>query len=348
MCTYLKRNMTIEPPDSGSPSEHSDAATHAFRSLDPITLLDAIDATGLSTDGRISALNSYENRVYQIGLTDGESVIAKFYRPHRWSDASIGEEHSFCQRLVEANVPVVAPLPNTEGSTLHTTGLYRFCVYPKVSGRAPELDDPRHLAAIGRTIACLHQVGEQVVFEHRPEIDVERLGYDASDYLLASEHLPDDLYDAYEDISSELIERVEDVINSCDVAWLSLHGDMHPGNLLWGQDAPWILDLDDAASGPAIQDLWMFLSGDRAYASARLDDLLEGYETFRTFDRRELALIEPLRALRLISYAAWIARRWEDPAFPRAFPFFDTERFWSEHILSLKEQCAALDEPPLH
>jgi len=278
--------MTIEPPDSGSPSEHSDAATHAFRSLDPITLLDAIDATGLSTDGRISALNSYENRVYQIGLTDGESVIAKFYRP-----------------LPRSPTPRAAP-----------------CTRPVYTDSA-----------------CTQKSAV-----------VERLGYDASDYLLASEHLPDDLYDAYEDISSELIERVEDVINSCDVAWLSLHGDMHPGNLLWGQDAPWILDLDDAASGPAIQDLWMFLSGDRAYASARLDDLLEGYETFRTFDRRELALIEPLRALRLISYAAWIARRWEDPAFPRAFPFFDTERFWSEHILSLKEQCAALDEPPLH
>ena len=339
--------MTTENADNGSPSDREDAATHAFRSLDPITLLDAIDARGFRTDGRISALNSYENRVYEIGLTNGESVIAKFYRPHRWSDASIFEEHEFCHRLVEADIPVVAPLADSRGNTLHSTGLYRFCLFPKVNGRAPELDDFRHLAAIGRTVACLHQVGESVVFEHRPEIDVQRLGYDASDYLLASEHLPDDVYDAYEDVTTELIERVEDAFDNSDVEWLSLHGDMHPGNLLWGQDAPWILDLDDTASGPAIQDLWMFLSGDQAYASARLDDLLQGYETFRTFDRRELELIEPLRALRLISYAAWIARRWEDPAFPRAFPFFDTARFWGEHILSLKEQCAALDEPPL-
>ncbi len=342
-----RENPDIETPDNGSPSDHEDAATHAFRSLDPVTLLDAIDATGVRTDGRISALNSYENRVYEIGLEDGSSVIAKFYRPHRWSDSSIHEEHDFCQRLIDADVPVVAPLPDLHGCTLHTTGPYRFCLFPKVSGRAPELDDPRDLAAIGRTVACLHQVGEQVVFEHRPEIEALRLGFDAIDYLLDSEHLPDEVYEAYEDIASELVERVDSVIQRCDVEWLSLHGDMHPGNLLWGQDAPWVLDLDDTASGPAIQDLWMFLSGDQAYASARLADILQGYETHRAFDRRELELIEPLRALRLVSYAAWIARRWEDPAFPRAFPFFDTARFWDEHILSLKEQCGALDEPPL-
>lgn len=339
--------MTAPTPTSGDPSEQDDEATLAFRALDPITLLDAIDATGQLTDGRISALNSYENRVYAIGLDDGSSLVAKFYRPHRWTDASIIEEHEFCQTLLEADIPVIAPLADEQGHTLHTTGVYRFCLYPRVAGRPPELDDPKQLAAIGRTIARMHRVGEHVFFEHRPEIDVQRLGYDAIEYLLNSTHLPDDVYQAYDDIATELIEVVDDRVENTELEWLSIHGDMHTGNLLWGQDTPLILDLDDAASGPAIQDLWMFLSGDRRYSAARLEDLLQGYETFRAFDRRELALIEPLRALRLINYAAWIARRWADPAFPRAFPFFDTRRFWDEHVLSLREQRALLDEPPL-
>lgn len=344
MTTDLMNDTTSIDVD---PLALDDEATLAFRELDPVTLLDAIDAIGFETDGRISALNSYENRVYSIGLDGGDSVIAKFYRPHRWSNEAIREEHAFCATLLDHDIPVVAPLPDSHGDTLHATGAYRFCLYPRVTGRPPELDDPKQLAAIGRTLALLHQVGDDVCFDHRPDIDAERLGYEAVDYLLDSQHIPDELHSAYEDIASELVERADEVLARTEVDWLSLHGDMHPGNLLWGTDTPLIFDLDDAASGPAVQDLWMFLSGDSGYAQARLDDLLQGYETFRTFDRTETLLIEPLRALRLINYAAWIARRWADPAFQRAFPFFDTDRFWGEHVLNLKEQLATLDEPPL-
>ncbi len=325
----------------------ADDATLAFQALDPVTLLDAIDAAGLSCDGRISALNSYENRVYAIGQDNGDQVIAKFYRPHRWTDEAILEEHTFCQTLIDADVPVIGPIEDHTGKTLHSTGVYRFCLYPQAHGRAPELDDPKHLSAIGRTLALLHEVGEHVYFDHRPDIDAERLGFAAIDYLLDSEHIPEDLCNAYEDVATALVEHADETLEDTDVDWLAIHGDMHPGNLLWGADSPLIFDLDDTASGPAIQDLWMFLSGDTGYAQARLDDLLGGYETFRNFDRRELVLIEPLRALRLVNYAAWIARRWKDPAFQRAFPFFDTDTFWGEHILQLKEQMAALDAPPL-
>lgn len=303
---------------------------------------------GWTTDGRVSALNSYENRVYTIGLEDGSSVIAKFYRPGRWSDASILEEHTFCAALAEHDLPVICPLKNSLGHTLHKHGLFRFCLFPRSGGRPPELDNPDQLAVIGRTIARLHLVADTMQFEHRPIIDANRLGEDSADYLLSSPLLPDEQASIYESIIDDLLDKVHEQMDVNPYQELCLHGDFHPGNILWGaDDTPNLLDFDDTATGPAMQDLWMFISGDRRYAQSRLGDLLDGYNEFRQFDEREIALIEPLRTLRIIHYAAWIARRWADPAFGKAFPFFAESRFWDEHIQSLREQRVALDQPYL-
>lgn len=321
-------------------------ATLAFQTLDPVQILDAIDDAGWQTDGRVSALNSYENRVYSIGLEDGTSVVAKFYRPGRWSDATILEEHAFCDALIERDIPVIAPIKDKEGSSLHHTGLFRFSLFPRAGGRPPELDNPEQLAVIGRTIGRLHLVADSHQFNHRPFIDAERLGDESADFLLSSPVLPADQAHIYESVINDLLPEVHDCMESIDYEEICLHGDFHPGNILWGSDGtPHLLDFDDAATGPAMQDLWMFISGDRRYAQARLGDLLDGYYEFREFDEREIALIEPLRTLRIIHYAAWIARRWEDPAFVQAFPFFSSARFWDEHIQSLREQRVALDEP---
>ena len=325
-------------------NEHE--ATIAFRTLDPHQILDSVDSVGWMTDGRVSALNSYENRVYSIGLEDGSSVVAKFYRPGRWSDSGILEEHAFCHALAEHDLPVVCPLKNDHGQTLHTHGLFRFCLFPRSGGRPPELDNPDQLAVIGRTIARLHLVADTHQFKHRPTIDANRLGEDSADYLLNCELLPTEQANIYESIIDDLLDEVHEQIDANHYHELCLHGDFHPGNILWGADnTPNLLDFDDTATGPAMQDLWMFISGERQYAQARLGDLLDGYHEFRDFDEREIALIEPLRTLRIIHYAAWIARRWADPAFGKAFPFFAEPRFWDEHIQSLREQRAALDNP---
>lgn len=325
---------------------NDDEATLAFRTLDPIQILDAIDSAGWRTDGRVSALNSYENRVYSIGLEDGSSVVAKFYRPGRWSDDTIIEEHAFCDALIERDLPVIAPIKDKQGKSLHHAGLFRFSLFPRAGGRAPELDNPAQLAVIGRTIGRLHLVADSHHFEHRPYIDTERLGDESADYLLGSSILPSDQAHIYESVIDDLLPEVYERMESVDYEELCLHGDFHPGNILWGSDeTPHLLDFDDTATGPAMQDLWMFISGDRRYAQARLGDLLDGYFEFREFDEREIALIEPLRTLRIIHYAAWIARRWQDPAFEKAFPFFASARFWDEHIQSLREQRVALDEP---
>jgi len=335
----------IDDPDANTVNDDTDA-TLAFRSLDPVQILDAIDEAGWRTDGRVSALNSYENRVYSIGLEDAAPVVAKFYRPGRWDDATILEEHRFCAALVARDLPVIAPLQDADGNTLHRSGPFRFCLFPRSGGRPPELDNPEQLAVIGRTIGRLHLVADTHPFEHRPFIDATRLGDDCADFLLDSDVLPSEQAHIYESVIDDLLPEVHDCMEANGFHELSLHGDFHPGNILWGSDnTPNLLDFDDTASGPAMQDLWMFISGDRRYAEARLADLLDGYNEFRSFDEREIALIEPLRTLRIIHYAAWIARRWEDPAFKQAFPFFAGARFWDEHIQSLREQRVALDEP---
>lgn len=320
----------------------------AFQALEPNRILDAIDAAGWRTDGRVSALNSYENRVYLIGLEDGHSIVAKFYRPERWEDAAIAEEHRFCEELVAADLPVVAPLGNEENTLIHVPP-FRLCVFPKAGGRPPELDNSEQLTTIGRTLGRLHLVGELKPFEHRASVDVTRLGTESVNHVLDSNQLPMELNRAYEAAVHPLLDEVSHRFTDCTgIQSLRIHGDFHPGNILWGaDDTPHLLDFDDTAMGPAIQDLWMFVSGDHRYAQDRLGDLLDGYTEFREFNERELQLIEPLRTLRIVHYAAWISRRWEDPAFQQAFPFFGGNRFWDEHILALKEQRARLDEPVL-
>ncbi len=320
----------------------------AFHTLTPDTMLDAVESIGYRTDGRFLALNSYENRVYQIGLEDAEPIIAKFYRPGRWSDDAIIEEHIFTAQLAADEIPVVAPLADDSGKTLHHWADHRFALYPRRGGRTPELDNPEQLEMIGRFIARIHLHGQVGEFEHRPRLDIDSFGVAPSRYLLENRKIPADLEQSYASLIDDLLLRIRRCFDAAgEVANIRLHGDCHPSNILWRDDTPHIVDFDDARMGPAIQDLWMFLSGDRQYATARLADLLEGYTQFRDFDPRELHLIEALRTLRMIHYAAWLARRADDPAFKMAFPWFYTRRYWDDHILALREQAALMDESPL-
>lgn len=319
-----------------------------FGDLTPDTLLDAVESVGVHCDGRFLALNSYENRVYRIGVTDAEPVVAKFYRPGRWSDAAILEEHRFTLALAAEEIPVIPPWQDAAGSTLHRHGSFRFALYACRGGRPPELDDPTHLEQLGRFIARVHALGAVQPFQHRTRVDIESLAVVPRRFLLEQGFIPAYLVPAYETLTADLIVQIESWFKRAGaVREIRLHGDFHPGNVLWTAQGPHIVDFDDARMGPAVQDLWMFLSGDRPYMTARLGDLLEGYTQFFDFNPAELQLIEPLRTLRMIHYAAWIASRWEDPAFPRAFPWFNTNRYWEEHIGSLREQAALMNEPPL-
>lgn len=325
------------------------AKKDSFETLSPEVILDAIESqSGLLTDGRLLALNSYENRVYRIGIEDGLPLIAKFYRPERWTEDQINEEHSFAQELADSEIPVVTALPDQQGKTLRKSNGYHFALYPMRGGRSPELDNPQQLEIIGRFIGRIHKVAEIKEFKHRPIIDTATLGHVSANYLLDNDRLPGDLADAYESLVIDLLEKVDDQIEDISKSRaIRLHGDFHPGNILWRDETPHIVDLDDARTGPAIQDIWLFLSGDRHYQQARLADLLEGYTQFREFDPKELGLIESLRTLRMIHYAAWLDIRRDEPAFQQAFPWLASPRYWDEHILELKEQSAALDEPPL-
>ena len=298
-------------------------------------------------DGRFLALNSYENRVYQVGIEEDEPVVAKFYRPGRWSDEAIAEEHGFSGELLEHEIPVVAPLA-VGGDTLLRHAGFRFAVFPRRGGRWPDLDNPDNLVWLGRFLGRIHLVGSARPFRHRPSLDSRTFGWEARRYLLNEGFVPSELVPAYESVSGDVLKRVESRLSDAgEVAHIRLHGDCHPGNILWTEEGPHFVDLDDCRTGPAIQDLWMLISGDRGERAGQLSELLEGYGDFRDFDPRELSLIEPLRALRMIHYAAWLARRWTDTAFQMAFPWFNGQRYWEDHILALKEQMAALDEPPL-
>jgi len=325
----------------------TDAAALAFADLQPEDIVATLEQTGFACDGRFLALNSYENRVYQIGIEDDRPVVAKFYRPGRWSDDSIHEEHQFSIDLANQDIPVVPPL-SINGDTLKHAGNYRLAVFPCRGGRAPDLDNYELLAQLGRLIARIHLEGEVSSFEHRPRVDIDSYGVKSVDYLLDNDFIPEDNREAYESI----VEFVLDGIEACyaragTTQEIRLHGDFHPGNVLVDQDRLHIVDLDDARHGPAVQDLWMFMSGDRAEQTPQLEALLRGYQQFRRFDARELHLIEALRSLRIMHYAAWLARRWEDPAFKIAFPWFDSRRYWDDHILALREQVALMQEPPL-
>jgi len=323
------------------------ATTTPYATLTPDTVLNALDSIGLHSDGRLLALNSYENRVYQIGLEDASPVVAKFYRPARWPDAAILEEHAFTRELAEREIPVVAPL-EIAGNTLHRYADFRFTVYPRRGGRAPELDDPNTLEWMGRFIGRIHAVGALKTFQHRPALDITSFGDVPREFLLTNNWIPPDLDAAYRSVIDQALESVRHCYARAGaVASIRLHGDCHAGNVLWTDDGPHFVDFDDSRMGPAVQDLWMMLSGERADRARQLADVLAGYEDFYDFDPRELHLIEALRTLRLIHYSAWLASRWEDPAFPIAFPWFNTQIYWQDRILELREQIALMDEPPL-
>jgi Ser/Thr protein kinase RdoA (MazF antagonist) len=318
-----------------------------YSKLDPATVLEAVEQVGIEPDGRTLALNSYENRVYQVGVEDARPVVLKFYRPGRWSDEVILEEHDFSLELVDAEIPVVAPLVCDDQTLLECRG-YRYAIYPSVGGRWPELDTTADRVVLGRSLGRLHAVGAVSEFEHRDFLDPDRLGGEASDWLLEHEWLPPHLESAYESLTDDLLPAIEERFRLAgDYHEQRIHGDCHPGNILWSGSGPLFVDLDDCLAGPVVQDLWMLLSGERDEMRLQLSELLEGYVGFANFDTRQLWLIEALRTLRLIHYAAWIARRWHDPAFPKAFPWFDDARFWEEHVLSLREQAALMQEGPL-
>jgi Ser/Thr protein kinase RdoA (MazF antagonist) len=319
----------------------------AYQELTPDDIIGAVESVGLACDGRLLALNSYENRVYRVGLTDAPAVVAKFYRPGRWSDAAIREEHDFTLELADADIPVATPLAR-DGDTLHVHGDFRFAVYPCFGGRAPELDDRDLLRQLGRLVARIHRCGEQQAFRHRPAITRPRLGDESRDFLLGEGFIPPDIEPAYIAACDAVLAAVDACYERCGPHMtLRIHGDFHPGNVLVRDDIVHLVDFDDTAMGPAVQDLWMFLSGDRREQEPQLAELLGGYGEFRRFNPAELHLVEALRTLRLMHYAAWLARRWDDPAFRTAFPWFNTQRYWDDHVLALKEQLALMNEEPL-
>ena len=318
-----------------------------FTALTPDAVLDALDSIGLRGDGRLLALNSYENRVYQAGMEDSSPLIAKFYRPARWTDAQILEEHAFVATLVEREIPVV-PALEINGHTLHAFNGFRFSVFARHGGRAPELDNRDTLEWMGRFIGRIHAVGALESYSHRPALNIQSFGVDTSEYLLTHDFIPAELLEVYRGVVAQALDGVRrNYERAGAVKNLRLHGDCHVGNVLWTDAGPHFVDFDDSRTGPAIQDLWMLLSGERADMTRQFSDLLAGYEDFYEFDPRELHLVEALRTLRLIHYAAWIARRWDDPAFPVAFPWFNTQRYWQDRILELREQIALMDEHPL-
>jgi Ser/Thr protein kinase RdoA (MazF antagonist) len=322
-----------------------------FARLTPEVVLDALDSVlesvGVRTDGCMLPLNSYENRVYQVGVEDGPPVVAKFYRPERWSDEAILEEHAFVAELAAREIPAV-PARTFDGRTLHTFDGFRFSVFDRRGGRAPELDRKGTLEWLGRFIGRIHAVGQTADYAARPVLDIKNFGYEPRDYLLAEGFVPSDVRAAWQAAVNLALEGVERAFETAgDVRQLRMHGDCHPSNVLWTDAGPHFVDFDDSRMGPAIQDLWLLLPGERKEASRALTDLLAGYEDFCEFDQRELHLIEALRTLRLIHYSAWLARRWDDPAFPVAFPWFNTQRYWEDRILELREQIGAMQEGPL-
>jgi Ser/Thr protein kinase RdoA (MazF antagonist) len=329
-----------------------EAGPSAFSSLNPDMVFDAMHDAGYQCDGRLLALNSYENRVYQLGVEDASPLVVKFYRPHRWTDAQILEEHAFVASLYAAEIPVVAASFGKHGSTLQHFRECRFAVFPSQGGRAPELDRPDTLEWLGRFIGRIHAVGRQSSFFHRPSITLETFGSQALSYLLARRCIPEDLLPAYTAAANLMLENVALCYERAGiVGMLRLHGDCHMGNVLWTESGlhpgPHFVDFDDSRMGPAIQDLWMLLSGSRLEMQNQMSDILTGYEDFSEFDPNELHLIEALRSLRLLHYSSWLAQRWEDPAFKLAFPWFNTQRYWQDRILEMREQIALMDEAPI-
>jgi Ser/Thr protein kinase RdoA (MazF antagonist) len=320
---------------------------HPYDRLTPDVIIAAVESLGRLSDRRILALNSYENRVYQVGIEQSAPLIVKFYRPDRWSNAAIQEEHGFALELAAAEVPVVPPLV-VEGRTLFEHDGFRFALFERRGGHWPELGSRTEREWMGRFLGRIHMVGRRQRFRHRERIDIARLGEGSRDYLLAEGWIPPHLESAYDSLTADLLVSIDAAFDSArGAAELRLHGDCHRGNVLWTDAGPHFVDLDDCITGPAVQDLWMLLSGSRQEMSEQMAQLLEGYRHFSHFDQRELALIESLRTLRMIHYSAWLARRWSDPAFPIAFPWFVEPRYWENQILALREQLAAIAEGPL-
>ncbi|WP_421683456.1 serine/threonine protein kinase [Stutzerimonas urumqiensis] len=320
--------------------------SHPFDSLTPDLVLDAVESLGYLSDARVLALNSYENRVYQVGIEDQPPLIAKFYRPARWSDAAIEEEHRFSLELAEREIPVVAPLER-EGRTLFEHAGFRFALFPRRGGRSPEPGNLDQLYALGQLLGRLHAVGATRPFVHRETLNVQHFGHASLTALLDGGFIPRSLLPAYESVARDLLARLDKLFATTSAPSIRLHGDCHPGNILHREDAYHLVDLDDCRMGPPIQDLWMMLAGERHERLSQLAELMEGYQQFHDFDPRQLPLIEGLRSLRLLHYSAWLARRWDDPAFPPSFPWFGSERYWGDQVLTLREQIAALDEEPL-
>lgn len=332
------RYVSSSPPESSSGNP-----VLAFQNLSPDEMLDAVESCGIRCDGRFLALNSYENRVYQVGLDDESQVVAKFYRPDRWSDQAIIEEHLFTRELEELEIPVIAPL-SIGDRTLHHTGPYRFALYPCRGGRAPELDNSSHLEILGRFVARLHNAGAAGSYTSRPAITIDAYITAPADFVVEEGYVPDYLVDNWRGVIEAVSEKAAAAYyRAGSISSIRLHGDLHHGNVLWTARGPHLVDFDDARSGPALQDLWMFLSGDRAYMQQRLGDLIGGYEQFRDFDRAELQILETLRSMRMVHHAGWLASRWEDPAFPTAFPWFNTDRYWEQLIADLYEQLELMD-----
>ncbi len=322
----------------------TDDSIHPFDTLTPSFVLNAVDHHGYVSDGRILALNSYENRVYQVGIDGDEPIIAKFYRPERWSDEQILEEHQFCAELIEQELPVVPPFIE-DGTSLFHFGDFRMALYPRKGGHAPELDHLENLFIMGRFLGRLHIVGAAKAFNFRPAITCKHYGYESVAYI-ASKFIPNHISESYDVITKELLNIIDTIYKDHETDnFIRVHGDCHIGNILWRDDAPHFIDFDDARMAPAVQDIWMLLSGDRERQTAQLNEIIEGYNEFSDFPLKQLKYIESLRTLRIMYFSAWLARRWDDPAFPRAFPWFNTTQYWEQHILDLREQLGELNEP---
>lgn len=326
-------------------------SAHPYDTLTPDLVLDALAQLDLRGDGRLLALSSYENRVYQAHLEDGPPVVLKFYRPDRWSEAHILEEHRYALELAAAEVPVVAPWVS-QGRSLHHHAGFLYSVSPWRGGRRPELDDPEVLEWIGRFLARIHTVGSLQPFEHRPALNAATLGREPVTWLLGSGMIPPDALPQWRSAAEAALDLATATLAAQTPLQLRLHGDCHPGNILWTPTdrpggGPHFVDLDDSRTGPAVQDLWMLLSGDRSQQQHQLGGLLDGYTQFRDFDLRELSLIEALRTLRLLHYSSWLAKRWNDPTFPIHFPWFGTSSYWLEQTQVLWDQCEAMQAPPL-
>ena len=319
---------------------------HPYDALTPDRVIDCVESLGIRSDLRLLALNSYENRVYQVGVEDSEPCIVKFYRKARWSDEQILEEHAFALELVEHDISVVAP-DSIDQKTLHHAQGQRFTIFKRRGGYPPELDNLDHLYRLGQTLGRIHRIGSAKTFAYRNKLNIDVIATESRSYV-AQNFVPRDLLPAYESVAKDCDCAIRVLLDDLSASDLHrIHGDCHVGNILWRDDTPHFVDLDDCISGPAVQDIWMFLNGEMHQREKQLSEFVEGYNEFHDFDPRQLKWIEALRTLRIMHHAYWLARRWDDPAFPKAFPWFGQERFWSEHVLQLREQLAAMAESPL-